>query len=189
LGFVGSPLSFEAKIKTAKNVQSGSLGAVWSFGDGTQKVGQNIEHIYQFPGEYIVILNAGLGSATAVSKTKVKIVDPNISFSFSPDGYVEISNLSDLELNIGGWIIESENTRFIVPTDTLISKKSSIKIASASTRITTYMDYVRIANPSGKIIATIAAKIRDPIVPGIVLPPGMNESLLKEKLQELTYRR
>lgn len=156
LGFVGAPLSFEAKIKTIKNNTECSLTGLWAMGDGAQHGGSSILHTYQFPGDYIVILNVGCGGLSAVSKIKVKIIEPNISLGFDLDGYAEIKNLSNFELNIGSWIFESEKVRFILPKDTLIDRHSSIKLAGATTHILFFTEYVRIANPSGTIISSIS---------------------------------
>lgn len=157
LGFVGVPLHFEAKARSIKNVPLGNVvQSVWSMGDGAQRSGQFISHTYEFPGDYIVVLNSDIGGAGAVSRVNVRIVEPKVSISSMP-GYIEVSNLDQNELNIGGWIVESEKERFVVAQDTLISSRSSIKIPTTMTKIAVPSEFVRIATPSGKIMAQTAA--------------------------------
>lgn len=160
LGFVGAPLTFEAKIKVAKHIPTSSAGehitGTWSMGDGTQYTGQSISHSYMFPGDYIVILNATYGGIAAVSKTKVKIVEPEVLLSFDLSGYTKISNLSDVELNVGGWILESETSRFLIPKDTLIARHSFIKLAGMVTHIPYFKKHILLANPSGFTVAQVS---------------------------------
>ncbi|HEY0908310.1 MAG TPA: lamin tail domain-containing protein [Candidatus Paceibacterota bacterium] len=182
LGFVGTPIFFEAKIKAAKNLLSGGLGAEWSMGDGTEKAGQTIYHTYQFAGDYVVILNAQLGGSSAVSKIQVKIVDPSVEIVSSPAGYIEISNASDNELNIGGWILETVGARSILPRDILIQSKSSIKIPVGVIGMREQREYVRLANPSGKIVAiTGAASMVGETL--IILPDGIDSSDIISRLE------
>jgi len=159
LGFVGAPLSFDGHIKSLKNsvkdISTTSLTGAWSMGDGSEYLGSSLSHTYQFPGDYIVIFNATYGDTTAVSKTKVKIVAPEVSLGFDLSGYTRISNNSDFELNVGGWILESEKRRYILPKDTIIAKKSSIKLPGIITKIPFFKEYIHLANPSGLVEATV----------------------------------
>lgn len=201
IGFVGTPLSFEAKIKTAKNLESGSLQGLWSFGDGSEQAGNKVSHVYEYPGEYIVILNAHFANAEAVSKTKVTIREPRIVIHADNPLYVEVENISDFELNVGGWILENSEKRFIIPKDTLISKKSSIKISNNISGVSTQKEYVRIANPTGGILANVYTHTNlsqgDVSVSPhntqlnkqesvVLLPEGVNEAIFRDRLARLS---
>ena len=186
LGFVGAPLTFEAKIKVAKHIPINQTGeypvGTWSMGDGTEYTGQSISHTYLFPGDYIVILNATYAGITAVSKTKVKIVEPEVSLDFDLSGYTKISNLSNVELNVGGWILESESSRFLIPKDTLIAKHSFIKLAGRVTHIPFFKNHLLLANPSGFTVAEVA--------PGSVTFKGLpaDTALLVRMFEQISYQ-
>ena len=92
-------------------------------GDGTQKSGQFISHAYEFAGEYVVILNSQSGGASAVSKVRIKIVEPKPAINFANTEYIEIHNRDVHELNLGGFILETNSGRFIIPTDTIIPSR------------------------------------------------------------------
>lgn len=189
LGFVGAPLSFEAKMKVGKNLPSGGIVASWSMGDGTEKSGRIISHTYQFPGDYLVLLNADFSGNSAVSKVKVKIVDPSISLSFNPQGYIQIDNLSDIELNLGRWIIETESVRFIIPQDTLVYPHASVKLPSKATGIAYFTKYLRIANPSGVVLTTLSTfKAGGPDDISISLPDGESSDSLLHRLEDITRK-
>ena len=189
LGFVDVPLSFEAKTKSAKNIPLGNaVSSLWSMGDGTQKSGQFISHAYEFAGEYVVILNSQSGGASAVSKVRIKIVEPKPAINFANTEYIEIHNRDVHELNLGGFILETNSGRFIIPTDTIIPSRLSVKLPISVTKLSVLKDFVRIANPKGKILTT--KPINDSALlniagsPLILLPGGMSEKEFIKKLKD-----
>ncbi len=183
LGFVGVPLSFEAKIKSVKNMPvTARLMYAWSMGDGTKENGQFISHVYEFPGEYIVLLNTSAGGVNAVSKVLVKIVSPRILVRAEPE-YLTIQNLDSHELNLGGFTIETGGSKFIVPVDTLIAPKGVLRISLSTMRLN-YGDKVNIKNPLGNMVERIDAPFL-PVTTDTVLislPPGVNVDTIREKL-------
>lgn len=149
LGFVGSSLSFEVKVKSIKNPPSGkSISSIWSMGDGTELSGSNIVHTYQYPGNYVVIVNSDFGNAHAVSKVKVSIVDPHVLISDLLPEYTELSNPDSFEVNIGGYTLMNEKGRFTIPQDTIILAHSSIKLPYQNTKLS-FGTLTRLFDPSG----------------------------------------
>lgn len=185
LGSAGTPLSFEARIKTVKNIPVTARATYsWSMGDGTTENGQFVSHTYEFPGDYIVILNAESGGARAVSKVTVKIVAPKLLVRAGPD-HIEIENSGPYELNIGGFHIETGGSRFKVAPDTLIAPKAKIRLSMDSMRLS-YGKDVRIVNPAGKVAGEAVfplpyAAVGQDVV--ISLPPGIDEDRLRERLR------
>lgn len=103
----------------------------WSFGDGTSGRGKVIDHIYQFPGEYVVVLNSKQSETTAVARTEVRVIDPHISIiEIIPgeNGYVELENPSEEEVNIGDWFFKADNIQFKIAKDTIMNPHSTLKI-------------------------------------------------------------
>ncbi len=129
LAVVGQPLEFQA-------LRNGTVAAsyyTWSFGDGTSAQGEILEHVYRFPGDYQVVLNAGFSQGLAVSRTAVKIIDPIIKIAdISPiRGYVALANEGTNEINLGGWILQNASSSFILPPDTIITPQSPLKLPTA----------------------------------------------------------
>ncbi len=151
LGFVGVPVSFITKVTKAKNITSGSLVSTWSMGDGGFKNGIGVSHVYQFPGEYTVVLNAQWGESDAVSKTRIKIIEPQVDIERVSHTVVRISNNSSQELNLGGWRIESERNRYIIPIDTIVAGKGSIQISLNTIGISYVREFIRLVNPVGTV--------------------------------------
>lgn len=127
---INTPLDFQGRMQVgSKEVEGGKYE--WSFGDGTAAFGKEIEHIYQFPGEYNVVLNTYYEKTKAVSRTKVAVYNPEVTISQIDrvNGFVEIKNDALKEVNIGYWVIKGDNkTLIVIPKDTIISAKTSVKI-------------------------------------------------------------
>jgi hypothetical protein len=131
------------RIATTKNViefdaRTSDVGGyasnakyTWTFGDGRSDMGKRVTHTYLFPGEYNVVLNVESVGKRAVSRTVVKVVDPDvevIGIDRSSNGFVELRNKSLYEVNIGNWVIDAGGTKMYIAEDTIITEDSSIKI-------------------------------------------------------------
>jgi len=122
----GSPISLQAFIK--KNSTSNqSLDFSWSFGDGNTGQGGLVTHMYKYPGEYAVVLNAKAGNTFAVSRLKVRVAVSDVVLSLG-DGYIEITNNSNYEINLFNWKIVSSGKGFVFQPDTIVLPKSNIRI-------------------------------------------------------------
>jgi len=130
LATVRTPIIFEAsrnKIGGVENLYR------WSFGDGTSALGVRVSHIYQFPGQYNVVLNAAVDRVEeATARTVVTVTEPRLRLAeINPAlGYVEVANNSDVEQNLNNWTLRLVDGSFIyyLPLDTIIAPDSTIKI-------------------------------------------------------------
>jgi len=118
-------VNFEPEIDD--KFKSKSIRYLWSIGDGRQLKGKKIEYFYKYPGIYNVVLNASYEGKNAVSRALINVFKPNVNFEVFPD-WIEFSNLSKSEINIGGWKLKSEDKtiNFIFPQDTIISSENKI---------------------------------------------------------------
>ncbi len=125
----GSPIMFQAVIKKNNASNSGPFFS-WSFGDGNVGEGSLVTHVYKYPGDYILVLNARTGSTYATSRLKVKVIEPTMSVRVG-DGYIEIVNNTNNEVNLFNWKITKGNKSFIFQPDTIVLGNSSIKIPNS----------------------------------------------------------
>ncbi len=180
IGFVGAPLFFEARVKESKDLAPGyAIRSSWSMGDGTELMGQFVSHAYLYPGEYVVVANSDANGQRAVSKTLVKVVAPSIEAAVDASGAISVSNLDRGEANLGGFIVEDAEKRFILPRDTIVRPRSSIRLAPSVTGIERPRGFVRVADPTGKVIAERQIADDDPVV---ALPSGLDEKALRERI-------
>lgn len=122
----GSPITFQAQIKK-NSVLNQSLVLNWSFGDGNVGVGSLVTHTYKYPGEYAVVLNARAGQTFAVSRIKVKVVEPNLNIR-EGEGFIEITNEGNSEINLYNWRISSAGKGFVFQPDTIVLPKGKIRL-------------------------------------------------------------
>ncbi len=120
----GSPITFQAVIKKNSSSNS-SVTFSWSYGDGNVGDGALVTHMYKYPGEYAVVLNAKSGNNFGISRLKVQVAEPDVDLLDQGDR-VKITNNSNTEINLFNWKIVSDGMGFVFQPDTIIFPKSSI---------------------------------------------------------------
>lgn len=153
LTYINSPVSFIAKYKIPKDLANRYCTYLWSFGDGTSKEGEKVEHIYKYAGDYNVVLNGSCSGLQAVSRTSAKVVVPNLLVAERNDGSVEISNHGEYEINLYGWRIQSSNQAYTFPMDTIISAGKSIIFSPEYLKISLAGNGVALIDASAKEVA------------------------------------
>ncbi len=127
LGSVGSPLEFVGETELPYTRYD---NFVWSFGDGNVGYGRVLTHIYEYSGEYVVVLNFSTESGKAISRINVKIVNPEIEIVFASPERVELKNNSQVEASLYGKSIWSRGETFVFPKDTIIKSGQRISFGS-----------------------------------------------------------
>lgn len=109
----------------------------WNFGDGATKEGRVVEHFFSTPGVYTVGLHVSQGEYAASDYLRATIVPNQISILEvigGEQGFIRIANAGEVEVDIGGWIVEDEvKTLFTVPPKTKIAPHSEIAFAHKTT--------------------------------------------------------
>lgn len=136
LGVVGSPLEFRAE--TDLEYTRNSIFK-WNFGDGSEKAGEVVTHTYEYPGEYVVVLNVSTPGGQVVARTNVKIIEPGLVISSATPERIELKNNSKYEVSLFGRVLMVGGKVFVFPQDTIIKAGQSISFSSKVTGL----------NPSG----------------------------------------
>lgn len=130
LGSVASPLEFRAET----NFQyTKSSIFKWNFGDGSEGAGPVLSHAYEYPGEYVVVLNVSLPEGQAVSRVNVKVIEPNIVVTTATPERIEVRNNSKYEVSLFGRVLAVGDKSFAFPQDTIIKPGQSISFSSKIT--------------------------------------------------------
>jgi hypothetical protein len=148
----GSPITFQATIK--KNTTQGKTNFSWSFGDGYVGEGERVSHTYKHPGDYVVVLSAKAGEVYSISRTKVKVVESNVSI-LETDDYIEITNNSSSEINLFQWKLVSRGKGFIFQPDTIILPKTKLRIDRALLSIKGEAENTVLQNSSKQTAASL----------------------------------
>lgn len=152
MALVGSPIKFEAKYNLTKNQCTPIFN--WSYGDGFSGSGKEVSHTYKFPGEYQVVLNSVCGDYSAVSRTVVKVILPNIKITRLDTGDLEILNKGENEINIGNYKIIGTPNIFNFAEDTIITSKNKIIISKNDLGfVSSTSNVIHLLNPSGGEVA------------------------------------
>jgi len=179
---VGEPVVFDARIISSDTSYGGTLFH-WAFGDGTEWNGTTATHTYEYPGDYIVVVEASRFSDAAVAETRVKVIVPNVTISSAANDSMIITNKGDDEINLGGWTVEDDLGRFIMPQDTIISSNSSVTISGKVMKSQQFSGDIVLYDPSAKEIASVSSgpsRISGDMA--VALPDGMSVEDFTEKL-------
>jgi hypothetical protein len=143
LGFVGLPISLNATTfgTSGEKIYFGKY--FWNFDDGDSKEisltdSQPFTHTFYYPGDYVVSLDYYqnyYGSnlvPDATSQINIKIIPTDISISNvgdDKDFFVELTNNTDYNADISGWVLSSAQKSFSFPKNTIIISKQKMMIS------------------------------------------------------------
>jgi len=129
----------------------------WNFGDGEMKEGQSVLHAFNYPGNYVVVLNVSSGHYVGSDRVVLKVIDADVTISkIEPGilGMVEIENKTGEELDLSWWIFQSGNNFFTLPKDTIILPKGKLPFSSKVTKLNILPDDAKLLYPNGMIAAS-----------------------------------
>jgi len=129
----------------------------WNFGDGTSGEGVQVEHVYTFPGEYVVTLEVFHANYRNSDRMMLTVIAPEMSVSrVSPgtSGFIELKNVSAQELDCSGWSVATSEggTSFVLPSNTIILPSKVLLLPNAVTKLSpTDTQGVLMRFPSGAL--------------------------------------
>lgn len=150
LSSAGSPVQFSADLKTNGTLLNG-IEYKWSLGDGFIAYGKTIEHIYAFPGDYVVILSASGYGRNSVHRINVKVVEPKL-LARHIDGGIEIKNEGKEEINLFKWSVGVANQSYDVLGDLIVMPGRSLVLDSRITKLPNYGDII-LTSAIGKTVS------------------------------------
>lgn len=130
LSSVKSPIEFKAETNLLDSRENTFR---WNLGDGVLSYGKVVTHTYEFPGEYIVVLNASTPKGNWVSRTRVTIIEPEVVVTYADTEKIQLKNNSNYEVNLYGKVLVSGDRTYTFPPDTIIGAKQTLWLGSAVT--------------------------------------------------------
>lgn len=130
----GAEVKFSGIGLGAENAMLENARFFWSFGDGSYKDGKTVSHIYQFPGQYLVSLNVSSGPLLASDRILVKVNKADLTISelkTGENGWIEIINDANKEVNVSGLKFKHNKEVFIFPPHSLLAAKSRVVVPEA----------------------------------------------------------
>jgi hypothetical protein len=130
----------------------------WNFGDGATAEGSEATHVYNFLGEYTVILEVGYGSFKNTDRITVAVTNPDVvitNVATGTDGYIELSNRSGREIDLSGWLITEmtavsvSGKKFFFAPNTILLSGKSVRFPYAVTQLGETESGIALHTPNG----------------------------------------
>jgi hypothetical protein len=161
IGMTGAGVIFETVAVTGdKKPVSADTNYFWSFGDGGDAQGKNVMHVYKFPGEYTVDVEAYSNGSKASDRIYVKVIDPELSvFLKESNGerFAEIKNNSKDEVDVGGFQLKTTGGEFeyisTLAKHLSVMPGKSVKISQEVLKFATSSKNIFLTYTNGKEIA------------------------------------
>jgi hypothetical protein len=131
-----TPIEFIAETSHTEQ----SIKYNWNLGDLNTRLGQNITHIYKYPGTYQIVLTATSGQYTSVTRTKVTVIEPQIEIT-QDQSVIQINNTSKEEINIGDFVLNFIDADIKIPPNTIIEAGGSITISRQPYQVLVSINY------------------------------------------------
>ncbi|MCW9054538.1 MAG: lamin tail domain-containing protein [Candidatus Pacebacteria bacterium] len=106
---------------------------LWNLGDGSTREGESVLYHYQYPGEYIVVLNVSSGEFSATDHIVVSALPALVYITEATPAYVALTNKSDRTLDLSWWILKSGSDTFMLPEYTSILPGHTLRFAASVT--------------------------------------------------------
>lgn len=138
---VGVPISLTAIVKenNKRNMVSGKFE--WSTGDGAHNIllsNSPLTHTFYYPGTYTIVLdyysNTMKSEVDSIHKKQIVIVPAALHINkLTNDGGVIISSDAEKEIDLDGWVLQSDGFSYTFPKYTIVPKKGELWISSRIT--------------------------------------------------------
>jgi hypothetical protein len=113
---LNSPIEFEVYLSDNEKGKH-----FWNFGDNKKARGEKVEHFYKHIGEYNVVVNSYFETHANTSRIKVSVVNPELEITVD-NNILEIKNIGNREINLGGFEIKINSETEKIIKDTIISQ-------------------------------------------------------------------
>ncbi len=166
--FTGFPVAFSGNASGLYDEPLPNATYHWNFGDGATGEGKNVTHIYRFPGEYVVTLNAFYGGRENTDRLSVLVSTPDIVISRAEggvDGRIELANRSSREIDCSGFVLRSGSgavlgsgtSMFIFPPHTVMLPGKSLLLPNSITGLLNAEIEVALFSPTGRVIHSFSS--------------------------------
>jgi len=129
--FVNQKTKFTVIPKLTSMVQNLSLKSLiydWNFGDAYVDGGRESEHIFSFPGSYVVTVSARVNGKEVLERKEIKVLPVSFSLTKNENGDLQINNNAPYAVDLSNYKIVGTKT-VVFPENSAILPKSTVTIA------------------------------------------------------------
>lgn len=127
VGYVNQPIHFSVAATGIGKDLINSLAYEWNFGDGFTSSNKNPEHVFKYPGKYVVTVYASFKRQEQVTRHEITILPVLVSLTMNNIGDVQINNDSPYEIDLSGYKVRGEKL-FTFPARTILLPSQTITV-------------------------------------------------------------
>lgn len=109
----------------------------WAFGDGSKGVGREVEHKYEAPGEYLVVVRAQDGYSYGTHSFTVLVDDARVSVAGVTDHGVLLRNAHTRVADLSRWVLASGKKVYRLPEGTSLLPGRTVLFPASITGLST----------------------------------------------------
>ena len=159
VALVNQEISFDAS--NSLDLDNDKLIFFWNFGDGATDTEKISNHIYLYPGQYIVSLLISDEEFSDLDIITVNIYSQSIIISEFSNEWIEIFNQSDQVANLTNWQLKNQkasSSPFLFPANSLMAPNQFLVLRQEITKIEldNDSDQIQLIYPDGSIGAEVS---------------------------------
>lgn len=125
----------------------------WNFGDGATGMGEEVSHVYTFPGTYAIAARAHYASYEAFARAAVTVWPIDLSLERGAEGQLFVRNDSPNDMDISAYQIIDGMHSFTFPPHTFILSHGAITLAPSILDRADFSESVFVRAAGGRHIA------------------------------------
>ncbi len=127
IAYINQEVDFKTVAQGIGSTLIHSLSYEWNFGDTYTGTGKDMSHVFAYPGEYIVVVEATYAKHTTVARHEITILPTSFELSFTELGDVVLHNKSKYEVDIGGYTLKGKDS-FTLPKFSFLKSAGTLTI-------------------------------------------------------------
>lgn len=127
--YVGKPTTFSVTPSGLSKTRARSVLYYWNFGDTKVGEGDTPTHSFEFPGEYVVMVEASSSDKQTYARHDIKVLPHALSLLETEDDDIAITNMSNEEVTLDGYTISGDKFELVFPRNSILKSKSTITLA------------------------------------------------------------
>lgn len=126
-GLVNQPVTFAAAATGVSRSIINSMEYTWNFGDLTTATGKDVQHTYQAPGRYQVVVEGSYGDYTMVAVHEIEIKAVTLQLVRKGDT-IELTNTAPYTIEVSGYTLRTEGGSLRLPPHSYILAGETVTI-------------------------------------------------------------
>lgn len=160
----GAAEFYDVEPVLPKSVREGWVSYYWNFGNGVTNKNRRPFHAYDYPGSYVVTVEAYARSERAQTRFTVKVVPPELSLEVLSTDAISITNHSEGEIDLSRWSLRAGGSHFVFPEPTVLLPEASVTFDRKVTGLVALSSgLVDLLYPSGEVVNLVSMDHADAV--------------------------